>query len=196
MALYRLLIPNSLNCAKEIVLHLQAGCRGVSGRLSHGGFVKRNPTGWRMFSCTPRLLNAAKTAAKEAVKANRPKIRSDEVQRLIGLAKPEKYRLAGKKSKQFSDSLINIVNNPFAGGIGLLFVSSAITMVIPFALGKVIDIIYGSNQESMIENLTNVSLILVGVFIFGAACNFGRTYLMGVSGTCAYITVLLKNMRS
>lgn len=69
-----------------------------------------------------------------------------------------------------------------SGGIGLLFVSSAITMAIPFALGKVIDIIYGANQESMVENLTNVSLILVGIFIFGAACNFGRTYLMGVSG--------------
>lgn len=78
------------------------------------------------------------------------------------MAKSEKYRLTG--------------------GIGLLFVSSAITMAIPFALGKVIDIIYGANQESMVENLTNVSLILVGIFIFGAACNFGRTYLMGVSG--------------
>jgi ATP-binding cassette subfamily B (MDR/TAP) protein 10 len=68
-----------------------------------------------------------------------------------------------------------------AGGIGLLFVSSAITMVIPFAIGKVIDII-SANQESMVQNLTNVSLILVGIFIFGAACNFGRTYLMGIAG--------------
>uniref|UniRef100_A0A0P6DVK2 ATP-binding cassette sub-family B member 10, mitochondrial n=1 Tax=Daphnia magna TaxID=35525 RepID=A0A0P6DVK2_9CRUS len=42
--------------------------------------------------------------------------------------------------------------------------------------------VIGANQESMVENLTNVSLILVGIFIFGAACNFGRTYLMGVSG--------------
>ncbi len=67
------------------------------------------------------------------------------------------------------------------GGIGLLFVSSAITMVIPFAIGKVIDII-SANQESMVQNLTNVSLILVGIFIFGAACNFGRTYLMGIAG--------------
>lgn len=68
------------------------------------------------------------------------------------------------------------------GGITLLFISSAITMAIPFALGKVIDIIYGANQESMVENLTNISLVLVGVFIFGAASNFGRTYLMGISG--------------
>ena len=69
------------------------------------------------------------------------------------------------------------------GGIGLLFVSSAITMAIPFALGKVIDIIYGADRESMTENLKNVSVALVCIFIFGAACNFGRTYLMGVSGT-------------
>lgn len=69
-----------------------------------------------------------------------------------------------------------------SGGITLLFISSAITMAIPFALGKVIDIIYSVNQESMVQNLTDVSLTLVGIFIFGAACNFGRTYLMGVSG--------------
>jgi len=55
-------------------------------------------------------------------------------------------------------------------------------MAIPFALGKVIDIIYSVNQETMVQNLTNVSLGLVGVFIIGAVCNFGRTYLMGVSG--------------
>lgn len=55
-------------------------------------------------------------------------------------------------------------------------------MAIPFALGKVIDIIYSVNQETMVQNLTNVSLGLVGVFIIGAVCNFGRTYLMGISG--------------
>ena len=55
-------------------------------------------------------------------------------------------------------------------------------MTIPFALGKVIDIIYSDNREAMVDNLTNISLILVGVFVFGAVCNFGRTYLMGVSG--------------
>ena len=70
----------------------------------------------------------------------------------------------------------------FLGGIALLFASSAITMAIPFVLGKVIDIIYSVNQETMVQNLTNVSLGLVGVFIIGAVCNFGRTYLMGVSG--------------
>ena len=55
-------------------------------------------------------------------------------------------------------------------------------MAIPFALGKVIDIIYSVDQEAMVQNLTNISLGLVGVFLIGAACNFGRTYLMGVSG--------------
>ncbi len=64
----------------------------------------------------------------------------------------------------------------------MLFISSAITMVIPFALGKVIDIIYSESRDSMVENLTNFSVLLIGIFVFGAACNFGRTYLMGVSG--------------
>lgn len=55
-------------------------------------------------------------------------------------------------------------------------------MAIPFALGKVIDIIYSESRDAMIDNLTNISIALVGIFVFGAFCNFGRTYLMGVSG--------------
>lgn len=69
----------------------------------------------------------------------------------------------------------------------MLFISSAITMVIPFALGKVIDIIYSESRDSMVENLTNFSVLLIGIFVFGAACNFGRTYLMGVSGNLYFL---------
>lgn len=60
-------------------------------------------------------------------------------------------------------------------------------MVIPFALGKVIDIIYSESRDSMVENLTNFSVLLIGIFVFGAACNFGRTYLMGVSGKLYFL---------
>nr|QST14984.1 ABCB10 protein [Diaphanosoma celebensis] len=92
---------------------------------------------------------------------NKPKVQVKEFKRLLGIASPEKYRLTA--------------------GISLLFISSGITMSVPFAVGKVIDIIFNSNQDVMLQNLKHISLILVGIFAFGAACNFGRTYLMHIS---------------
>ncbi|VDI62092.1 ATP-binding cassette, subfamily B (MDR/TAP), member 10 [Mytilus galloprovincialis] len=56
-------------------------------------------------------------------------------------------------------------------------------MAVPFCIGKVIDIIYSpSEQEKMKEKLTTFCQIMVGVFIVGAVANFGRVYLMSVSG--------------
>ncbi|KAK4037110.1 ABC transporter [Daphnia magna] len=148
---------------RQVIFLTRTRCSSLASRsVLHANHGKSNSVcSWRFLSSTS-LRNAGLTTTETTTKATKPKIKSEELRRLVGLAKSEKYRLTG--------------------GIGLLFVSSAITMAIPFALGKVIDIIYGANQESMVENLTNVSLILVGIFIFGAACNFGRTYLMGVSG--------------
>ncbi|XP_045033982.1 ATP-binding cassette sub-family B member 10, mitochondrial [Daphnia magna] len=148
---------------RQVIFLTRTRCSSFASRsVLHANHGKSNSVcSWRFLSSTS-LRNAGLTTTETTTKATKPKIKSEELRRLVGLAKSEKYRLTG--------------------GIGLLFVSSAITMAIPFALGKVIDIIYGANQESMVENLTNVSLILVGIFIFGAACNFGRTYLMGVSG--------------
>ena len=68
-------------------------------------------------------------------------------------------------------------------------------MSIPFALGKVIDIIYSMDQiktrghvESVIVpdserdvimlNLKKVCVVLIGMFTIGALANFGRVYLM------------------
>jgi ATP-binding cassette subfamily B (MDR/TAP) protein 10 len=55
-------------------------------------------------------------------------------------------------------------------------------MVVPFCLGRVIDIIYTADPEKMRENLTALSMVLLGVFLVGGLCNFGRVYLMSVSG--------------
>ncbi|KAI9552331.1 ABC transporter [Daphnia sinensis] len=162
MALVSRLLTSPSYC-RQVIFLTRTRCSSLASRsFLHAKHGKSNSVcSWRFLSSTS-LRNAGLTTTETATKATKPKIKSEELRRLVGLAKSEKYRLTG--------------------GIGLLFVSSAITMAIPFALGKVIDIIYGANQESMVENLTNVSLILVGIFIFGAACNFGRTYLMGVSG--------------
>lgn len=57
-------------------------------------------------------------------------------------------------------------------------------MAVPFSLGKVLDIIYTSsdNIEDARRRLNNVCGILVAVFLLGAACNFGRIYIMSTAG--------------
>jgi hypothetical protein len=67
-----------------------------------------------------------------------------------------------------------------------LFVSSAVTMSVPFALGKIVDLIYeiDKNKEEMRkkssfeENLRKFCLILTGVFAVGGLCNFGRLFYL------------------
>lgn len=80
------------------------------------------------------------------------------------MARPERFRLLG--------------------AIGLLLISSAVTISVPFAMGKVIDTIYKSSQDSskMMEDLSLLCKVLVVVFFCGAAANFGRIFLMETSG--------------
>jgi len=147
----------AVSCSK--LIHFKTQCN-LKFPLRSKNF---NGTQWRHFFNSAKLSKDALAKAEAPIApVVKPKVKSEEFRRLLSIAEPEKYRLTG--------------------GIALLFASSAITMAIPFALGKVIDIIYSVNQETMVQNLTNVSLGLVGVFIIGAVCNFGRTYLMGVSG--------------
>ncbi|CAG7786584.1 unnamed protein product, partial [Allacma fusca] len=91
-----------------------------------------------------------------------PRATRKEFQRLLGLAKSEKWTLVG--------------------AISLLIVSSGVTMTVPFCLGKVIDMIYTGDSEHTKKNLEMVCLGLLGVFVVGAFCNFGRTYLMNIAG--------------
>ena len=100
---------------------------------------------------------------------------SRNFRRLLSFAEPEKYTLAA--------------------AVGLLVISSSITMSIPFALGKVIDIIYSMDQiktrghvesvgvpdserDVIMLNLKKVCVVLIGMFTIGALANFGRVYLM------------------
>jgi len=55
-------------------------------------------------------------------------------------------------------------------------------MAVPFSLGKVVDILYSSEAGQATEKLLPLCATLLAVFAAGAACNFGRVYLMNVSG--------------
>lgn len=91
------------------------------------------------------------------------KLKKSELRRLFSLAKPEKWNLSC--------------------AVGLLLISSAVTMTIPFSLGKVLDIIYsGSDSEEAKRKLNNVCGVLLAIFVLGAICNFGRIYFMSTAG--------------
>ncbi|XP_066603894.1 ATP-binding cassette sub-family B member 10, mitochondrial [Prorops nasuta] len=119
-------------------------------------------------SCTLNFLRhqntkilATKSAGsilKKGIKLNK----SSELKQLFVLAKPEKWRLAA--------------------AIIFLFISSTVTMAVPFSLGRVIDVIYTKDKEKMRDNLNKICFILFGVFVIGALSNFVRVYFMSTAG--------------
>ena len=70
----------------------------------------------------------------------------------------------------------------FSAAVGLLFVSSGVTMAVPFALGRVIDVIYSMDQakdntdkkRQFEQNLKTLCMALTGIFIVGKKEKFGR----------------------
>ncbi|KAM7348104.1 ATP-binding cassette sub-family B member 10, mitochondrial [Cochliomyia hominivorax] len=105
-----------------------------------------------------RLKNTAPELSK--AKAPKVKLKKSDIVRLISLAKNEKLVLAA--------------------AIGCLIISSAITMSVPFALGRILDIIFdkeGVNGAQTLDKLKHFSSILLGIFVVGGLANFGRVYL-------------------
>jgi hypothetical protein len=64
-------------------------------------------------------------------------------------------------------------------------------MSVPFALGRIIDLIYSLDQlkaedgATIRARLEQVCLGLAGIFLIGGLCNFGRVYLMRASISAA-----------
>ncbi|XP_063707038.1 ATP-binding cassette sub-family B member 10, mitochondrial [Culicoides brevitarsis] len=91
--------------------------------------------------------------------AKAPKPKKSEYKRLLALAKNEKWKILA--------------------GVSFLFVSSGITMLVPFSLGKILDIIYsaGTDNNEAKQKLEKLCLTLCGIFIIGGMANFARVYL-------------------
>ncbi len=64
----------------------------------------------------------------------------------------------------------------------LLLVSSGVTMLVPFGIGKLIDFIQSGDRQTMQDKLKNLSFIMLGVFLVGALANFGRVYIIQSTG--------------
>jgi len=90
------------------------------------------------------------------------KVSYSGIRRLLGLAKPEKWRLVG--------------------AMVLLIVSSGVTMIVPFFIGKLIDFIQNGDKETLKDNLKKIALWMTVVFIIGAIANFGRVYIIQSTG--------------
>ncbi|KAJ2957351.1 hypothetical protein NUW54_g14606 [Trametes sanguinea] len=85
--------------------------------------------------------------------------------KIVALAKPER--------------------KPLGIAIGLLFVSSAVSMSIPFTVGKLIDFFTSTNPQIPLGlSLGQASAVLLLMFTAGGLANAGRAMLMRLSGAC------------
>ncbi|KAK7472446.1 ATP-binding cassette permease mdl1 [Stygiomarasmius scandens] len=83
--------------------------------------------------------------------------------KIVALARPEK--------------------KPLLTAVGLLFMSSAVSMSIPFTIGKLIDFFSSTDPQIPLGLSTlQASGILLALFTAGAFANAGRSYLMRMSG--------------
>ncbi|KAF4533059.1 hypothetical protein B566_EDAN002622 [Ephemera danica] len=69
-----------------------------------------------------------------------------------------------------------------SAAVVLLLGSSAVTMAVPFSLGRVVDLVYTTTAGETSDRLISLCALLLGIFATGAACNFGRVYLMNIAG--------------
>lgn len=66
-------------------------------------------------------------------------------------------------------------------------------MSVPLVIGKIIDFIYtnAESHHSMLVSLRLACYALCGVFVAGAAANFGRLYLMQTAGIYSMVAIIL-----
>ncbi|XP_067637544.1 ATP-binding cassette sub-family B member 10, mitochondrial [Eurosta solidaginis] len=121
-------------------------------------FQLHTPSTFRANSCL-RLARYRSNLSSSEQKIGKLQLNRKDVVRLIGLAKTEKWVLTA--------------------AMCCLVVSSAITMSVPFALGKILDMIFNKKETSIetMHKLKEFSIILLGVFIVGGLTNYLRVYL-------------------
>ncbi|GAA5918067.1 hypothetical protein JCM6882_006225 [Rhodosporidiobolus microsporus] len=123
------------------------------------------------FAPLAARIRAASTDAKQAAAANeeadedgksvRDKIKMGEIRRLAELAKPERKTIGL--------------------AIGLLCVSSTVSLSIPFGIGRIIDLFSGNGSNLPLSVPTAATLLAV-FFGLGAAANMGRVIMMRIAG--------------
>ncbi|XP_053358447.1 ATP-binding cassette sub-family B member 10, mitochondrial [Clarias gariepinus] len=120
-------------------------------------------TPFAFYSTSTDSKQEAKHVGSEVKTNDKPgRVSSDDLKKLLQLARPERWRLSA--------------------AVSFLVISSAVTMSAPFFLGKVIDTVYTNSQADFTSSLTSLCIMLAGVFLCGGAANAARIYLIQVSG--------------
>lgn len=66
--------------------------------------------------------------------------------------------------------------------LGLLTISSAVSLSVPFTLGRIIDFFTSPSTSSLPVSVPTAAAILAAIFAVGAAANTGRSILMRIAG--------------
>lgn len=146
-----------------------------NGRGNTGGGKTSTMYGFlilRRSYCTGKSSTAStvKSVGKQLLTVRKKHSRSNnELMRLFSLAKDEKWHLIG--------------------AIGCLVISSSVAMGVPYAIGKILDMIVMDNFPK--EKLQCFCVILFGVFVAGSLANFGRIYLMNNASKHIYFIICM-----
>ncbi|KAJ9095203.1 hypothetical protein QFC19_007658 [Naganishia cerealis] len=111
-----------------------------------------------LISRFTRIMSLAPTKEGEASGST-----NSSIQKLVDLARPEKKQLTT--------------------AIGLLFISSGVSMLVPLTIGKLIDFFSAPTHETFFGlSFPVAAAVLALTFCVGAAANAGRAILMRLSG--------------
>lgn len=96
----------------------------------------------------------------------------------------KKTRMSGLSDAKRLLSLVKPETRPLAGAILLLLVSSAVTMTVPWSVGKIMDLSNVPLNEANIFGLTIYEFFgaYIAILCLGAAANWGRIMLLRVIG--------------
>ncbi|XP_022227505.1 ATP-binding cassette sub-family B member 10, mitochondrial [Drosophila obscura] len=119
-------------------------------------------------SCVPSLRRGLAQGGKVLVK----NVKAVPVQARLKMGKSEFGRLL---------RLVASEKWVLLTGVACLVVSSAISMSVPFFLGKVIDMVFNKSgmNSAALDGLQQYSLMLFFIFVLGGLANFARVYLFG-----------------
>ncbi|TEB37668.1 hypothetical protein FA13DRAFT_1761915 [Coprinellus micaceus] len=140
---------------------------GNSGAASFGRTYATStstaPTTPLPLDATPTTLLKESRWKRLSQAFRRDETGSSSFRKIISLARPEK--------------------KPLLIAVGLLFVSSAVSMSVPFTVGKLIDFFSSTNPQIPFGlSIWQASAALFTVFTIGAVANAGRAMLMRLAG--------------
>ncbi|KAJ6631501.1 P-loop containing nucleoside triphosphate hydrolase protein [Mycena sp. CBHHK59/15] len=159
-------------------------CRNVFFRA---GWNSHSTAGFNRSRLVPvelprhfKLYSTQSSSSNEIAEKPRPPPRPSILSRFL-----PSLGATSQSASSFSKiaSLAKPEKKPLLAAVGLLFVSSSVSLSIPFTIGKLIDFFSSANpQFPMGISMWQASSILLLMFTVGAMANAGRALLMRMAG--------------